>query len=579
VRSAVLRLLPLALAALPPILIVLTILHAGTTVPMEDHWDMIPLLERDATGTLGIADLWAQQNEHRYVVPWLFMIGLARVTRWNIHAELFLNVAFSLVSLIALGALVVRTCRGPARTLWPWLILAMSLFTFSQVKWENWLWGMSAPAFVSALTACLTVAALAWWGPTIRGAALAVLAAVAGALSFANGIALLGIVPLGLLVDPRAPLRRRIVLAMASAGVGIVTVAVYLVGLQHPTKHPDPMLFLKRPLAFVGYVLTYLGAPLGWPEVTWCVAWGAIGAAALTISATWLWLRIPASRVYVLPWLLLALWVVGSAAMVGVGRLGMGLGQATASRYTTMSSYFWVSVAVVVGLAVANALDRLGDARRPAAGLLAVVVLGIVGGAASYSSVWLRSDRWVDSLEQAAKLGRECVRAWRQAPAPCLNIMHHDPEYARARSAILERLRLGPLAEPPSRPELASFTLVETPQPVGQIRGARLGINVVRFVVGTLREYRSLEMVIGGWARDPSTGKPPSALMIAADGVVLDQIPMSPDADSGEPLWSYRFSAFRLPPGAKTLDAYAVLDGRRIVKLEGTRPLDQLPKL
>ena len=86
-------------------------------------------------------------------------------------------------------------------------------------------------------------------------------------------------------------------------------------------------------------------------------------------------------------------------------------------------------------------------------------------------------------------------------------------------------------------------------------------------------------MTIGGWARDPSTGKLPATLLIAADGVVLEQIPISQDRGSTEPLWSYRFSAFRLPPGAKALDAYAVLDGRRIVKLEGTRPLGQLPKL
>jgi hypothetical protein len=285
----------------------------------------------------------------------------------------------------------------------------------------------------------------------------------------------------------------------------------------------------------------------------------------------------PESRAGVLPWLLLALWVGGSGAMAGIGRLGMGLGQATSSRYTTMSTFFWVSVAVVVGVAVAHALARLGAA--PAAtSLVALVVVGLVAAAASYAVVWVRASRWVDSLDQAARLGRECVREWRVAPPACLAIVHHAPEYARERSATLERLRLGPLADPPARPRLGSFTLVETRTPAGEIRGALLGLNVVRFVSGSLHEYRSLELTIGGWARDPSTGRPPGALLFAADGVVIDQVPMPPSPDGAEPLWTYRFSAFRLPANAKQLDAYAVLDGGRIARLAGARPLDQLPK-
>jgi hypothetical protein len=582
VRSAVLRLLPLAVAAIPPLLIVLTILQAGTTVPMEDHWDMIPLLERDVAGTLGLRDLWAQQNEHRYVVPWVFMIGLARVTRWNIQSELFLNVAFSLAAVAALVSLVVRACRGPARVLWPWLVLVVSLVTFSQVKWENWLWGMSAPAFASALAACLTIAALAWLGPTVRGLVVALAAAIAGVLSFANGLVLLGMVPLGLLADPRAPLRTRVRLALIAAVAGAAMMALYLAGLQHPAKHPDPFLFLERPIAFVGYVLTYVGAPLGSPEVILSLAWGSVGVAVLVVGAAWLWRRVPESRVNVLPWLLLAAWVLGSGAMVGVGRLGIGLGQATSSRYTTMSTYFWVSVAVIGALAVFHALERRRDSRRIATAALAVLVLGVVAAAASYAYVWTRADRWVDSLEQAATLSRECLRAWRQAPDPCLNIMHHDPGLIRQRAVMLERLRLGPLADPPSRPSLASYTVVGMREPVGRIGGGRARLIIVRFVVGTVREYHSLEITLAGWARDPTTGRPARSVLIVADGVVLDEIPVTDDTaragPADPPIWTYRFNAFRLTPGAKIVEAYAVLDGRRIARLDGAWPLPDPPR-
>lgn len=580
-RSAVLRILPLLIAAIPPVLIVMSVFHAGTTVPMEDHWDMIPLLERDAAGTLGLRDLWAQQNEHRYVVPWLFMLGLARATRWNIQAELFLNIAFSLLGVAALVTLVLRACRGPACVAWSWLVLAISLVTFSQVKWENWLWGMSAPAFASALAACLTVAALAWLGPTLRGLVVALAAALAGVFSFANGLVLLVAVPVGLLADPRASMRQRIRLASIAIGVGAAAIVLYLTGLRHPAKHPNPWLFLERPFAFIGYVLTYIGAPLGSPDVALSLAWGAMGAAALATSAVWLWRRVPDSRTDVLPWLLLALWVVGSGAMAGIGRLGVGLEQATSSRYTTMSSYFWASLAVVAALAVVHALEAVRDSPRAATGLVAIVVLGVIAAAASHAYVWLRADRWVASLEQAAMLGHECVREWRHAPDPCLVIVHHDPALVRQRAATLERLRLGPLADPPSRPPLASYQVVQPPQPVGALAAGRIRLVVTQFA-GTQHEYRSVEITVAGWARDPATGRPPGSVLVSADGVVLDEVSMTADAtrigSPERPVWTYRFSAFRLPPGAKALQAWAVLDGRRIARLEGERPLDSIPR-
>ena len=543
---------------------------------MEDHWDMIPLLERDAAGTLGFADLWAQQNEHRYVVPWLFMIGLARLTRWNIATELLLNIAFSLATLGVLAALIVRTCRGPARALAPWLWLVASLMTFSQVKWENWLWGMSQPAFASALAACVSIALLAWLGPTISGVALAMLAAIAGVLSFANDFVLFALVPLGVVADSRAPLRRRGLLALGAVFVGAAVTLLYLRGLVHPAKHPDPWLFVKRPFAFVGYVLAYLGAPLGWPETGWSIAWGAVGALALIAATVWLLGRAPVRRVDVLPWLLLSLWVSGSGALAGIGRLGMGIVQAVSSRYTTISTFFWVSVAVVVGLAVLDVFERRGPSDRRTLSVLTAAVLAVVGASASYATVWARTDAWVGSVDQSHWIARECVRFYREAPDPCLAIMHHSPALVRQRAQVLERLRLGPLAVPPSRPPLAAYERVEGASPPGGIDGAWVRVVVVRFVVGPFPEYRATELSLTGWAKDPATGRAPQALVFVVDGVVLEEVPLTSAAEGGDrPRWEYRINAFRLPRGGQTLEAYAVLEGRRIAKL-GVAPVGNL---
>ncbi|MBI2217410.1 MAG: hypothetical protein HYU51_08940 [Candidatus Rokubacteria bacterium] len=575
------RLLAFLFAAVPPGLVVLEILGAGTRVPMEDHWDMVPLLDRDAAGTLAFRDLWAQHNEHRYLLPWLVMLGLARLTRWNILTELLLNVAVSLLALALLAGLVHRACRERAPALAPWLVLAASLMTFSLVKWENWLWGLSQPAFMSALAACATVSALAWRGPTITGAALSTLAAAAGALSFANGLVLLAVVPVGLALDPRGPWRQRSRLVVATVVASGAIAALYLAGLRHPAKHPSPWLVAGDPLGFAAYVLTYLGAPLGWPSAARSLAWGAIGAAALVAATAWLWSRVPAARPAVLPFMLLALYVAGSASMVGVGRLGMGVAQAVSSRYTTISSLLWVSVAVAVALAVAAALDAGRASRRVLLAVLAPVVLVLLAAAASYASAWNRAGRMTLALETSHRVALECVRFYRVAPDDCLRMSYHDPGVLRQRAERLEALGLGPFRSPAPLP-LGAYVPAERATPAGAITHASAYPVVVRYVLGTLRTYRSTEIVLAGWAIDPATGGPPRGVLVATSGTVLGEAPVADERTGGrtggQPRWSFRFGAFRLPPGARVLEAYAVLDGPRIVPLLGSPTLDAVPR-
>ena len=60
----------------------------GVDIPYWDQWDGIcPLFEKLASGQLGIADFFVQQNEHRIFFPRLLMYSLARLTHWNIRSE------------------------------------------------------------------------------------------------------------------------------------------------------------------------------------------------------------------------------------------------------------------------------------------------------------------------------------------------------------------------------------------------------------------------------------------------------------------------------------------------------------
>src|SRR6476646_5984332 len=74
----------------PPLLIGILIFKNRVNLPVLDEWNgTAPLFEKMADGTLGIADFFAQHNEHRIFFPRLIFFTLGRLTHWNIRAELW----------------------------------------------------------------------------------------------------------------------------------------------------------------------------------------------------------------------------------------------------------------------------------------------------------------------------------------------------------------------------------------------------------------------------------------------------------------------------------------------------------
>ena len=450
-----LRLAPLVASIAPPALIAWTVWQSALNVPFLDDWQLVPLLEKAQAHTLGIGDFWAQHNEHRPVLAKVVLLALARITAWDIRWELAANVAVALLTLAVLATLIARTTREVSVELSSWLLFGASLLTFSLVQWQNWLWGWQLQVFMTALAACLTVWVIDRFGVRGPGPALALAAATMGALSFASGLLLFVIVPLGLALDPRGAGARKGwavgLTALAGAAIG----ATYLVGLAHPPQHPSVAAALSQPLALVEFVLAYLGAPLGMgvylltretpvAALTNAIV-GAIGLAALAAGAAWLLSRAPNARRAIQPWLLLALYAVMSGVMTGVGRLGSGLNQALASRYTTISTLFWVSILVVVALAVTDALrDPSRRSRRALIGGLAVAGALVLGLGYQASSAF--SGRLIVAYTDGVRLGGECLRFHPIAPDPCLKLLNPEVDVLRDHARRLEALGLGPFA-------------------------------------------------------------------------------------------------------------------------------------
>src|SRR5207249_5577776 len=178
---------------------------------------------------------------------------------------------------------------------------------------------------------------------------------------------------------------------------------------QYPAHHPPPALLFSRPFSYGLYILGYAGAGLGFWRPLVAIAWGSVGLTAFAWCGIWLWTRSAAHRRSVLPWLLLALYALLSGMVTGIGRSGFGKAQALSSRYTTISSLFWVSVIVVVALAVAEALKAATMSRPREWTTVAVATFFVTLAGVSLGVSWAHAQ--IDILDQHAAhiKNAECV--------------------------------------------------------------------------------------------------------------------------------------------------------------------------
>ena len=327
--------------------------------PIWDQWELVPLLEKTYHGELTFHDLWAQHNEHRLLFPQLIMLLLARLTSWNIHYELAVNI------ILALGifAVFVHQIKMTGRKLGiaglPWAIPAISLIVFSVSQYQNWLWGWQIQMFLNVLAVTGGIVLLAndpfrWW----KFAAAALLGIVA-TYSFANGALIWPVGLLLLLLVPTGAGKRRAA-AAGWMGIGALTMGSYFYHYQKPENHPPLSLIFKMPVEYAVYVFKYLGTicaqGLGSSagdvsgEGDFAFVFGLAGTVAAG-WAGWMLLRKKiAAPGTLLPYFGLILYSVGSALITGVGRLGFGTNQALASRYCTMVVPLWVSLVVLLVL-------------------------------------------------------------------------------------------------------------------------------------------------------------------------------------------------------------------------------------
>ena len=344
------------LAVVPFVYLVWVVARYGVAVPFWDQWDLVPLLDKMYGGNLAFSEVWAQHNEHRPMVPQVIMLGLARLTGWNIRYELGVNVALALGMFAVLAGQIRATGRTLAVAGLRWAIPAASLIVFSISQYQNWLWGWQIQMLLNMLAVVGGIVLLAQPAFAWRRFAAAALLGIVATYSFANGV-LFWPIGLGiLLVVTRRRSEKKAAIA-AWLLVSLLTLGSYFWHYQKPAEHPPVSLIFKMPLAYAGYVLKYLGsicaqyatgAATGDGDLA--LAFGLLGTAALGWAATRLVWRNRARFRVLLPYFALSAYSIGTALMTGVGRVGFGTDQALANRYCTTVVPLWVSLIVFLAL-------------------------------------------------------------------------------------------------------------------------------------------------------------------------------------------------------------------------------------
>jgi hypothetical protein len=376
----------LVLAA-PAIWIGVLVFLYGVDTPWGDQWDGTwPLLEKMQKGTLGLADFFAFHNEHRIVFPRLIAFGLARLTHWNVRAELLVIWILACLCSVNLWRVALATGWRNSRKR-QWLLLAANVMLFAPVQLENFLWGFQIGFFLplATMTACL------WAAPSLRRPfdflATMVLCLI-GTFSIASGFfSWFLTAPLLLLWNKKTPARGEKIWWLLWLVVGAASICLYFRGYARPAVHPSVLEAFKHPLQAIQFLLAYLGTPFFGtvpnPSIFASIASTALLALfAACLLYLWNSRRDRTLLAQSLPWVLLASSAVINAFLTMLGRLGFGVFAAAQSRYVS----FAIMLPIGLLFLAARLLQHLGepqigaDTRRKGRGL-AVSVTAVLGTA------------------------------------------------------------------------------------------------------------------------------------------------------------------------------------------------------
>ncbi|OZH51601.1 hypothetical protein AFK68_29900 [Hydrocoleum sp. CS-953] len=341
---------------LPVLFMGICILKYSVNFPFSDQWPLAIMFEKIYTGNLSFSDLFAQFHESRKFFPRLIFIGLAYLTNWDVRYEML--VIFLLTCIVSLNIywLSRLTVKGSFVTQF-FLLVISNLLIFSPAQYENWLWGIQVVVYIpiACLTGCLVIAQKKL---SLRTKfIICFFLCTVSTFSYANGMLTWVLVfpGLGILASGKwQEIFTKNIWIIIGGLLGFVgNVVLYFYDYQKPDKHPSFLSAISHPVDTFHYFLVFLGAPLGFENLTVATIVGGL------VFSSWMFLFWQFFRLVktdflllhrLIVWLIIGIYAIISGAVTAVGRVGFGVGQALAPRYTAFSLYLMVSLIYLLAI-------------------------------------------------------------------------------------------------------------------------------------------------------------------------------------------------------------------------------------
>jgi hypothetical protein len=352
-----------AIATLPAIGPLLLIDKYGVDFHYWDEWDsgfaglFVKIHNHQAT----IADLFAQNNEHRQVIPRLLLLLTNPLTHWNNFAVLLMGWACACTTSLSVLSMIRRSVTANARIPVIWFLC--NLLIFSPLQYEIWLWGIGLDQWMLTAILCLSFLAAISRIPLWPKLALCTLLAAAANYSFGNGLLAWPLIGLLLLWSVAGDLTtaKKWVVACAWAAGCLVCVGFYFhryVQPPHWGSYSNHVGFLN----VIFYNFVFMGSPFAHSinhSVTLeCAVVGASMFAMLLVLAAYFiraWRgdrRELSNRMFV--WFIVAGYAVLSGLVASLSRAGYGAEQATSSRYIAYAVYLPLALVVLLPIVAAD---------------------------------------------------------------------------------------------------------------------------------------------------------------------------------------------------------------------------------
>lgn len=350
---------------------VYTEVRLQSPLPYFDEWDSLSLFKELVTRKVPWTEIFSQHNEHRIFFPRLILFS----DYWFFGGRGLLDrIAILFIQATHIGLLIWLVQRSRPSTAGRLTVAAVIVILLSSLRQEeNFSWNFQVSfvaVFAVATLACILFSyALARSSrglPSLTYYVGAYSCAIVATYTMANGL----IVP-AILFSLAVATRAKLTIIVSAALVMVVLAAAYLQGYEVPPQHTPYSFSIHHPLRFFGYLAAYIGNFLD-PDLWPALLLGLWGLLTFTIAA-WRVVVLRDRDPVRLALFGVMTFAIVSALITSLGRVGFGIEQAFASRYSTGSGTFW-SASLVFWWSLANA-RKLGLVLRGSIGLTALVLI------------------------------------------------------------------------------------------------------------------------------------------------------------------------------------------------------------